>query len=288
MPSVIRAMLLPSFFAGGDITGPPDALKEQWLTAKRWQLRGSFWDVEESRATHRGIEPDRMTELVGRMAAAGEELGLACTASLEARRWADRRPGDDMLPMAARAMTDMSTHYALLVGHGLMNVTVRTVHLRNKQVYGGASYPYWKAARAVPFDRTRGSWPAITPSNAAELVKDALATGVPELEELARLVRALSVEPSWRASVERRNTEFHRLRPQSIDGGVPQRAPWEKHEGHIEMHFGDPRNPFTPDTSELMKEADAALAALAGTMATWLDTWDRALAALQVKEWPSN
>ena len=280
------ALILPTFFAGGD-DSPPDSQRLRWETAREWQHSGQQWDLAEIRASTAGVTRGRMTELVGRMAAAGEELGLACTAALEASRWRARWD-EERAHMAARAMADLTAHYCLLVGHGLVNMTARLMHLRGELAYDQAKKPYRIAVESPPFTE-HGAWLAMNAENVRELRRDAAASNTPELIELAALLVRLEQNQTWREVVGRRNTEFHRMRPQTIDGGVPQVNPWvqyseatDEHESGWHMEFGNPQNPYTPDVAQLVDESEVALDALVDIMVEWGKGWHRALVALNV------
>ncbi|KQS22380.1 hypothetical protein ASG05_01955 [Frigoribacterium sp. Leaf186] len=196
--------------------------------------------------------------------------------------------------MAARAMADLTAHYCLLVGHGLVNMTARLKHLRGEPPYPRASDGYAAAVESPPFTE-HGAWLAMNKDSAKELRKDAAATGKPELVELAALLVKLEQNETWRAIVGRRNTEFHRMRPQTIDGGVPQVNPWvqyseetDEHEASWQMDFGNPLNPYTPDVAQLVDDSEVALDALVGTMVQWARGWQRALVALNVTQTPNQ
>src|SRR5687767_15609639 len=83
----LAAMVLRSLFSGvrwGPSGGGLTPLEE---VARDWQLCGRNYVMAELNAVNAGAPPGRGTELFGRVAAAGEQLGLAGTCLLEAERW---------------------------------------------------------------------------------------------------------------------------------------------------------------------------------------------------------
>lgn len=83
---------------------------------------------------------------------------------------------------------------------------------------------------------------------------------------------------TWRAVLDRRNTEFHRMRPQTIDGWVPQVNPsvqyregTDEHEAGCQRDNGNPLNPYTPDVAPLVDDSEVALNVLVDTMVDWAE-----------------
>ena len=99
--------------------------------SKRWQFRGmlaEFWELASR-------EKDRLYELAGYMAGAGEQLGLACLADHEFSLWssADQSSAEPheivATEMAQRALAELESYYVIGVGHALANMTGRILAL---------------------------------------------------------------------------------------------------------------------------------------------------------------
>jgi hypothetical protein len=118
----------------------------------------------------------------------------------------------------------------------------------------------------------------------AELLQEAAGVaGDPAAIRLADRVVDLTKDPRWIALSNRRDVDFHRWRPQSVDGGVATSNPWEETEGgasKLTMYATSQHQP--PDTEVLMQEASDGLDALAEAMGDWLATWPSALRGLGV------
>ena len=86
------------------------------------------------------------------------------------------------------------------------------------------------------------------------------------------ILAELIVDPRWIALDNRRSTDFHRWRPQSVAGGVPQTNPWEPLPNGQHVMTVRVSNGYTvPDDEALVREADHALDALADAMDQWLE-----------------
>jgi hypothetical protein len=124
----LAAMVLRSLFSGDKWVASSDTTHLEEV-ALDWQSCGRKSSGVEIHALLSGAPHGRGLELVGRVAAAGEQFGLAGTCLLEAQRWQrapDRGPRENM---AIRALAEMSGYYATATGHGLVNVTLRTLLL---------------------------------------------------------------------------------------------------------------------------------------------------------------
>jgi hypothetical protein len=99
--------------------------------SKRWQFRGmlaEFWELASR-------EKDRLYELAGYVAGAGEQLGLACLADHEFSLWSSVElssagPHEIVAAeMARRALAELESYYVIGVGHALANMTGRVLAL---------------------------------------------------------------------------------------------------------------------------------------------------------------
>src|SRR5690349_7829576 len=76
----IVALALPSIFISDVSTKAPEPAPEVAEVAMAWQKLALYQETVES-AVLKGVQPGRMAEIVGRAAAAGEQLSLAWTYS---------------------------------------------------------------------------------------------------------------------------------------------------------------------------------------------------------------
>jgi hypothetical protein len=147
----VTAVVLRTLFPG---VSPGPMVKPYPLavaTAIEWQNAGASATFSELYGTLAGAPQGRTSELVGRIASAGEQLGLAWTAEQDARRWLEpgqRRGGWDV---AARSLAEVTGYYAMSAGHGLANVTVRTLLLHADSA-AVLNEKYRRAKGFVPYD----------------------------------------------------------------------------------------------------------------------------------------
>ena len=72
--------------------------------------------------------------------------------------------------------------------------------------------------------------------------------------------------------------DFHRWRPQSVDGGVATSNPWEQTaDGNFQLTMYATSQHQPPDTEEVVQEASDGLEALAEAMSDWLAAWPDAI-----------
>lgn len=197
-----------------------------------WQcLSGSapFWEMG---ATTHGVRRDRMTEVVGLTAAAGEQLALARAALVECELWRAQRSvvgtksGDEM---CHRAMTELLSHFCLGLGHSLANLTGRILALDDR-LHGRFIDEF--STVLPPHSSERSDWLSCDYGTARKLRKIAKAASWPEAHKVPDAITQLLSSGDWHALVARRATDYHRRRPQS-DGvvGVPLRSLWKPLDG---------------------------------------------------------
>jgi hypothetical protein len=268
--------------SGEAISDPPRQRVTAQNTAIEWQEVGTHAEWAELHGAKSGVLEGRMSELLGRAAVAGEQLGLAWTLDQEVQRWyagEDEHPG---LSMATRALAEMCGYYLLAAAHGLGNVTVRTLMLSP----AAASALNLKRPRAngfSPFSQEPAAWPPLNSRLARDAMNAAQASGQGAAIDLAQVLVDLLAAPAWTALVNRRDTDYHRWRPQGLPGGgVPQRSLWDRPgPGTLAVSGGGPF--FDPvDHKTLCCTASDGLDQLGASMSTWMARWPAALAALGV------
>jgi hypothetical protein len=246
-----------------------------------WQKCGSNYVMAELHAVNAGAPRGRGTELVGRVAAAGEQLGLACTCLLEAQRWQRAPSRDERGNMAARALAEMCGYYAMGAAHGLINVTLRTLLFSTASVDAiNRVKKYGRANGFPPFSTTTAAWLAFNSDEVNLLWPAASAASNGSVTEWFMIVDKLAKDPRWKVLTMRRHEDFHRWRPQSISGGVAPKDPWEYGPGFASLS-GYARSQYKPlDPFMLVTEAHEGLAALGDAMRDWMEAWPSVLNGL--------
>lgn len=208
--------------------------------SKRWQFRGmlaEFWELASR-------EKDRLYELAGYMAGAGEQLGLACLADHEFSLWSsvDQSSAEPheivATEMAQRALAELESYYVIGVGHALANMTGRILAL------DPALKPHLAAAKYIettftPLSDARNDWLSINSRVAHALQKVAGKSNMRSFVQLADPAARLASSDPWRALDEVRGEHFHRWRSQSAGmTGAPKYSPWSRSPGSSTMSVG--------------------------------------------------
>lgn len=170
---------------------------------------------------------DRVTEIMGRIGASGEQIALALAASRDARRWpTEREPGVPAPPeevMAVRAHAEMVTYWALGAAHGLGNVLLRMLWLHtDARPIIEAAYP--KAKSFPPFSEDRNAWEALGSRLITNAQKAASAAGPSPVDEIVAALDDLVQDPRWDGLMQIRGVNFHQWRPQTVGGGTPKHS----------------------------------------------------------------
>jgi hypothetical protein len=246
-------------------------------TALEWQTAGVQAQWLEIHGVLKGAGEGRVSELVGRAAAAGEQLGLAWTLDQELQRWyaaADDHPG---LSMAARALAEMCGYYVLSAAHGLGNITVRTLAV-NEASAKELDQRRPRAQGFPPFSERREAWPPFTRALAMDARAAGRATGEPSVNALCDVLVNLVEDARWNDMERQRHDDYHRWRVQGLPGGtVPRRSLWDRPSaGSMRLSGGG--NFYEPvDHRALATIAGDALDALGDAMARWDALWPAAL-----------
>ncbi|QDZ14171.1 hypothetical protein [Humibacter ginsenosidimutans] len=243
-------------------------------TALTWQELGGEASFQEMSAVANRAEPGRVFTLFGRIASAGEQLGIAGTAYRDARAWVAQPSSDDRIGLPARALAEISGYYAISTGHGLVNVAARLLALETRsRAMLARSQPRSKGF--PPFDERFDHWLAFNTSSVSSL--EEAAEHHMEARQLAHLLRTLIDDERWAKLVDRRNVDFHRWRPQSVHGGVATSNPWTDHGDYQSLTVYDGETHQPDDHRALIAEVGAALEALEATMRAWNEIFPAAM-----------
>lgn len=198
-------------------------------TALAWQANGNDADFAEMSAVVNRADPGRMYIIIGRIASAGEQLGLAGIAYRDARAWLEKGGTGDAVRIRARALAEVVSYFALSAAHGVANVTARllALELRSRAILASLEK---QSGGFAPFDPKDAGWLPMNARTVASL-EAAVVHHQPTVTRLVALLRSLVDDVDWSRLVERRHIDFHRWRPQSIEGGVAKNSPWREDEG---------------------------------------------------------
>jgi hypothetical protein len=279
------AMILQTFAARlPDSASRPTATRREILEiSKEWQTVGVWADWFELKATELEIERDRLHELAGCVAAAGEQLGLAWTSEQESVRW--HRDQSDGRSMAVRAMADIRAHFSLGAAHGMGNATLRTLSL-SPIATEAIVQANRRIRRYPPFSDDRDAWPSFNNQLVSALEAGARAVADARVSRHTAILRELLGDARYQAMEERRGMDFHRWRPQGLPPGsnVPRHSLWKVSGGAQSLEFGG-RLPYDPlaDPDAVASIATDGMDAVAEAMRAWIDSWPHALAALNAE-----
>jgi hypothetical protein len=228
--------LVPRRLGPGITTTPAGSLPVLQLALRLQTLggRAHLWEAA-------GGEENRMYEIAGCLAGMGEQLGLACTAERDYVGWETLDlDGDEAIEaeMAKRALAEVLAHYTLAAGHGLTNVTGRSIALDHTlhellQTQCKTSFP--------PLSDKREDWLSANRSMARKLQRVARTSGIPEIRTVADPVVGMTESEAWYDLIDGRGADFHRWRVQTAGiCGAAKQSPWRHGEGFrtIELAFG--------------------------------------------------
>jgi hypothetical protein len=260
---------------------PHDRLAVRQL-AMDWQQLGIMAQFLELHGFTKGAPEGRISELVGRYASCGEQLGLAWTLDQEIQRWFVAGRGEPGFAMACRALAEMCGYFLLSSAHGLANLTLRTLTLspdadavlrRHRPRAGGYQ----------PFSDQRDAWPPLTRKLADETVEAARATAKSSVVSLCEVLVDLTADPAWRAIEQRRHSDYHRWRSQGLpSGGVPMRSLWTGPSPGVMELSGSTHFFERVDVNEAADAVNRALEAFANQMRAWDAAWPSAIRDLGV------
>jgi hypothetical protein len=279
---VIRAMLLRSFAPPTD--SHLDSVNEQYTSivelAQEWQKTGARAIQGEAHAALLNLERNRVHELIGCIAAAGEQLGLAWTSQQDMQRWLASE--NDGQPMATRALAEACSYFALGSANAMANATLRTLLLNSE---ARSAIPN-KTAYS-PFSDKKWDWRSFDGNLVKDLKACARAIGNADADDLIFITEHLSQDEPWKLMVNRRGLDYHRWRPQSIEGGVPRIPFWEPIQGGGSClsvrGSGVVQADPGADHLTVSEIATNGLLALADAMHRWLAQWPLAMAGVGAK-----
>ena len=282
----IVAMALRTLAAANSL--PPNAERESVLElAIDWQKFGVHATWLELLGTRLGVERDRLHELVGCVAATGEQLGLAWTADQDTQRW--QTVQSDGQSMALRALADITAHFSLGAAHGVANATLRTLHLAPtaSDVLARKRFAQYPA-----FSDDRGAWPTFGRRLLLALDEAAKATGAAAVVDLVATLTALLGDARYQRLDERRGMDYHRWRPQSLPngGGVPKASLWDRSQPGVVSLAGGGSYPPDPLAipGPVAAIATDGMMAVVDCMRAWEAAWTPALDAIGVKIFRSS
>ena len=266
--SVVAAVLLTLFSGTVNPVTPNDTAIIE--AAKQWQMMGTRAGTAEIRGMLNGIPEGRLTEIFGRIASAGEQLGLAMTCSRDANGWLVSSGKEQSRAIAAKALAEMTGYYALSAGLGLANITLRTL-LLHPSAARVINAKYKKAKGFPPFTDKREAWLPLDSDLVVTLQQAAEEVNQQNVTSLINIVAELKGDIGWTTLVSRRDIDYHKWRPQNVSRAVQQQSPWEPSEdGGRVMHVRSRPAAMLPDYRGAVMEADQGLGALSSAMDNWL------------------
>lgn len=263
-----------------------DADKRIATVADGWQVVGPNAHIAELHATLNGMQEGRAIEIFGRAASAGEQLGLALTLRLDARRWM-AKPNDTEIHLPVRALTEMQGYYTLSAAAGLANVILR-IGLLNTDIRARIEERWKNNVGFHPFSSDRNDWIQFS-QKAFTTVRNAVdAVGAPELQASAEALLQLRKDQRWEDLDRRRALDYHQWRPQSVAGGVAAESLWSALADGERTAIFPPRDNTLPDLNDVCAESDAALELLADTAAEVLTRFPAALREMGIGIYVDN
>ena len=186
-----------------------------------WAGFRSFVDQSADRRS-RKKDPDRVIEIHGIAGAIGEQLALCWAGEQDTQRIGSSTTlGEEHRTLLLRSVSESASYFLLGAAHGLGNLVLRVallepsimVHVQDKRP--NASF--------MPGSNDRRAW--LTLKEAASMLKAATGLSVPPNPFLSRcsdVINLLHADPRFTALDNRRGTDFHRLRPQSVNHTSPR------------------------------------------------------------------
>lgn len=271
---------LSSLFAG-----PPEAVagwdERVMRIAGRVQAeaasRAHLAEISQHEA---GQKPGRMAENLGRAASAGEQLALAVTCLRDARRWMAPDADQARVASAVKALTEMAGYFAISAANGIANVIFLSLvmhpateaGIRGEHEYIPAGYVF------EPFVFDRSTSVGSDKSEAKRLRRAARPLGSAVLDDWVALLGTLATDARWIAVTDSRDKDYHRWRPQTHAGGVPQSQPWvDLGNGQRSLTIGLEYGHTPPEPARLIAQVEAAVDLLADITDAWwtglFDAW---------------
>ncbi|WP_146232806.1 MULTISPECIES: hypothetical protein [unclassified Curtobacterium] len=278
-----------SSLSPGDTGKPFTAVsRASAMVSHDWQMLGAQYEWAEIHGVTRGLPHGYFADLLGRAAAAGEQLGLAFAALRDGEVWRDARVDDaseSRRSMAGRAMAEASGLWAVSAGHAAVNVVARVVRIHSGAA--GLDKKLRWTGLPVPFDAGRTANLSLNVETVKHLKQAALRTGESALVDLVVPLEGLTSNSAWTALLARRDAGYHRLRPQSVQGGVPSANPWAADQtvGALTLSASTFSTYLPPLLEDVVDETAAGFEALVSAMRIILERLPEALRAAGVPIW---
>ena len=271
---------------GGKAFSPADHAKA--MVPHDWQMLGAQYEWAEIHGVSKGLPHGYFADLLGRAAAAGEQLGIAFAALRDAEVWRDTSVEPATAThrnIAGRAMAEACGLWAVSAGHAAANVVARIVRL-----HSGASSLDKKlkwAGYPAPFDSGRAANLSLNVETMKFIKAAAVATGESPLVQLVEPLHALTEGSAWVAMTARRDAGYHRLRPQSIEGGVPGANPWvaDQTAGILTLSVSTFSDYVPPVLEDVVSETQQGYDALSSAMSAVHGRLPLAISAAGVPVW---
>lgn len=273
----------------GDVGKPfTDADRIRAMVSHDWQMLGAQYEWAEIHGVSKGLPHGYFADLLGRAAAAGEQLGLAFAALRDAEVWRDTatEPATaNHRNIAGRAVAGASGLWAVSAGHAVVNVVARVVRIHSKAA--GLDVKLSWTGLPAPFDSGRLANLSLNPETVKYILAAARQTGKVALADLVEPLDDLVKSAAWAALAARRDAGYHRLRPQSIEGGVPSVNPWatDQAAGTLTLSVSTFSDYVPPVLEEVVTETHAGYEALSSAMRDVHDRLPEALRAAGVPIW---
>lgn len=286
--SVVAAVV--GTLSPGDVGKPfSDADRVRAMVPHAWQMRGAQYEWAEIHGVSMGLPHGFFADLLCRAAAAGEQLGLAFAALRDADVWRDNateQASTSHRNIAGRAIAEASGLWAVSAWHAVANVVARVVRIHDRGA--GLDKKLRWSGLPVPFDSGRSANLSLNAETVTRIMAVARQTGESTLVEFVAPLDALTNDPSWAAIVARRDAGYHRIRPQSIAGGVPPGNPWaaDQSSGGLTLSVSTFKRYFPPVLEDVVAETQAGYDALSAAMREINDRLPAALRAAGFALWP--
>lgn len=259
--------------------------RERAKVPQDWQMLGAHYEWAELHGVTKGLRHGYFADLLGRAAAAGEQLGIAFAALRDAEVWRDTAIEPSRAShrsIAGRAMAEASGLWSVSAGHAVVNVVARVVRIHSDAASLDNNLRW--SGLPTPFDAGRWANLSLNAPTTKYIIGAARQTNELALVELVEPLDGLTKNEAWAAVVARRDAGYHRLRPQSIEGGVPSRSPWEADEiaGTLTMGRATFSDYLPPALEDVVRETRAGYDALSSAMSDVHDRLAAALAAVGV------
>lgn len=288
--SRLVALALGSFFPGESIEPISNIDLAHFQVSTDWQLLGPQAKFAEIRGHLAKMPHGYMAEILGRAAAAGEQLGLALTAARDAEVWQETVPTPEEEPrrtLAGRALAEASGLWSISTGHAAVNVVARIVRAHPAATHLDSAWK-WNGP-PTPFTTDRRSNLSLNDSVVKALARAATDCAEQALTDLVAPLRTLIDDADWMALTDRRDIGYHRWRPQSIEGGTQTTNPWTLIGNNTaSLTVGVTTGHVPPTLETLAHESRAGFTALSRAMREVHNALPMAMASANIGLWKTS